>query len=64
MVKTTIRLPDDLHKRLKKISEKEKRSFNNLVIYILDIGGKRIYGSQKFNKKVYKAKIPRSYTFV
>ncbi|NCB52509.1 MAG: toxin-antitoxin system HicB family antitoxin [Clostridia bacterium] len=33
-----IRIPPELHEKLKRISESEQRSFNNMVIYFLTIG--------------------------
>lgn len=36
MVSTTIRLPENLHKKLIQIAEDERRSFNSQVIYMLE----------------------------
>ncbi len=35
MVKFSLRLPDDLFKALKELAEKEQRSINAQIIYIL-----------------------------
>lgn len=37
MKRLTLRLPDELHDNLAQLSEREKRSLNNLILYILDL---------------------------
>jgi predicted HicB family RNase H-like nuclease len=36
MVKLVLRLPEELHRMLKEIAKKEKRSINSEILYIIE----------------------------
>ena len=46
MISSNIRVPEDLWERLKKIADKEKRSMNSELIYIIEK-----YVEEQENKK-------------
>jgi len=37
MIRITMRFPEDIHKTLTELSEKERRSFNSQVLHMIDV---------------------------
>jgi predicted transcriptional regulator len=35
-IRTTIKLPDDLHERVKQLAERERRTFNGQIVWLVE----------------------------